>query len=287
MLGKFRPVAALALALAFGGNHVSAEEANPIKISRGVAQSGGLAADGNEAILVAEMWQGDVNARGASLSRRVEFAICDDRSNPANVPSICSNLLDAHKVDLISSGYSTGVQSTLRPLAMERNKVSVGNMGAAVNASLNYDRSLIQPAGHDAKTMVSRGFSEVAMSMDPKSKTVALVGSDAEFSPRQKEGAREPAKPLGPQIVYDKSVLPNTVDLSPVIRVIKAANPDVIWVAMYPREKMVFLWAARDIGLAPAIMVGMQHAALKLQLGPLLNGIVHYSFLGTQSPACC
>jgi branched-chain amino acid transport system substrate-binding protein len=229
------------------------------------------------------MWEEDVNAKGGLLGRPVKFVIYDDQSTPANVPSIYSKLLDVDKVDLIFSGYGTGVQSALLPLAMQRNKVFVGNMGAAVNATINYERFFqIQPAGPDAKTMVSRGFFEVAMSMNPKPKTVALVGSDAEFSQRQQAGAREIANSLGLQIVYDKSFPPNTVDLSSVVRVIKAANPDIVWVATYPPETVAFLRAARDIGLAPAIlgggMVGVQQAALKLQLGPLLNGIVNYTF---------
>lgn len=288
MFEKLRPAAAIALALVFGGSHALADQVDPIKIGWGVAQSGGLAADGKAAMLAAEMWQEDVNAKGGLLGRPVKLLIYDDQSNPANVPAIYSKLLDVDKVDLIFSGYGTGVQSALLPLAMQRNKVFVGNMGAAVNASLKYDRFFqIQPAGPDAKTMVSRGFFEVAMSMDPKPKTVALVGSDAEFSQRQQEGARELAKSLGLQIVYDKSFPPNTVDLSSVVRVIKSANPDVVWVATYPPETVAFLRAARDIGLAPAMMgggmVGVQQAALKLQLGPLLNGIVNYNFYAPES----
>jgi branched-chain amino acid transport system substrate-binding protein len=63
-----------------------------------------------------------------------------------------------------------------------------------------------------------------------------------------------------------------------VVRAVRAANADVIYVASYPPDTAGILRAANEIGLTAMLfggaMVGLQTTALKTQLGPLLNGIV-------------
>src|SRR5207237_9343031 len=94
------------------------------------------------------------------------------------------------------------------------------------------------------------------------------------------EGAREHAKKTGLKIVYDKTYPPNTVDYSPIVRAIQAANPEVVFVASYPPDSAGMVRAANEVGLRTRIfgggLVGPQFAALKTQLGPLLNGVVNY-----------
>jgi branched-chain amino acid transport system substrate-binding protein len=87
-------------------------------------------------------------------------------------------------------------------------------------------------------------------------------------------------KRTGLKVVYDKTYPPNTVDYSPIVRAIQATNPDLIYVASYPPDSAGIIRAANEIGLKARMfgggMVGPQFAALKAQLGPLLNGLVNY-----------
>src|SRR5207249_8914338 len=62
----------------------------------------------------------------------------------------------------------------------------------------------IMPAGPNPAVGWSQGFFDAAMSMNPKPKTVALVGADAEYPAMALEGAREHAKKTGLKVVYDK-----------------------------------------------------------------------------------
>ena len=116
--------------------------------------------------------------------------------------------------------------------------------------------------------------------MDPKPTTVALVGADAEFAKNAVAGARAQAKRLGLKIVYDRTYPPTTVDYSPVVRAIGAANPDLIYLGAYPPDSTGMVRAIREAGLKPRMfgggMVGTQYASLKTQLGDLLNGVVSY-----------
>jgi branched-chain amino acid transport system substrate-binding protein len=253
----------------------------PLKIGFGMSLTGPLAGNGKAALIAMEIWREDVNAKGGILGRKVEFVYYDDQTNPSTVPGLYTKLLDVDKVDLVVSGYGTAVIAPAMPLMMQRNMCFMTLFGLNVNSKFNYDRYFqIMPAGPDPAVGWTRGFFEAAMSLNPKPKTVALVGADAEYPHMALEGARAHVKRLGLKVVYDKSYPPNTVDYSPIVRAIQATNPDLVYLASYPPDSAGMVRAVNEVGLKTRMfgggLVGTQFAALKTTLGPLLNGVVNY-----------
>jgi branched-chain amino acid transport system substrate-binding protein len=253
----------------------------PLKIGFGMSLTGPLAGNGKAALISMQIWQEDVNAKGGILGRKVELVYYDDQTNPSTVPSIYSKLLDVDKVDLVVSGYGTNVIAPAMPIMMQRNMMFMGLFGLNVNSKFDYDRYFqIMPSGPEPAIGWTQGYFDTAMNLSPKPQTIALVGADAEYPSLALSGAREQVKRTGLNVVYDKSYPPNTVDFSPIIRAIQATNPDLVYVASYPPDSAGMIRAANEVGLKARMfgggMVGPQFAALKLQLGPLLNGIVNY-----------
>jgi branched-chain amino acid transport system substrate-binding protein len=256
-------------------------QAKPIRIGFGMALTGGIALNGKAALLTIQMWQKEVNARGGLLGRPVELVYYDDQSNPSTVPGIYSKLLDVDHVDLILSGYATNMQAPAMPLVMQRGMMFVGLFGLAVNDQFKYDRFFqMMPSGPNARIDFSKGFLETAMTMTPKPRTIALLGADAEYPHIALDGARENAKKMGFNIVYDKNYPPTTIDAGPIMRAVQATNPDVVFVASYPPDSVAMVRAANEVGLKAKMfgggMIGLQSGAVKAQLGPLLNNIVYY-----------
>ena len=275
-----RVLGALFIGLALAGAALAQQ---PLKIGFGMSLTGPLAGNGKAALIAMEIWRDDVNAKGGILGRKVEFVYYDDQTSPATVPSIYTKLLDVDKVDLVVSGYGTNVIAPAMPIMMQRNLTFMTLFGLNVNSKFNYDRYFqIMPAGPQPAIGWSQGFFDVAMGMNPKPKTIALVGADAEYPAMALEGAREHAKKTGLKIVYDKTYPPNTVDYSPIVRAIQASNPEIVFVASYPPDSAGMVRAVNEVGLKTRIfgggLVGPQFAALKTQLGPLLNGVVNYEF---------
>jgi len=68
-------------------------------------------------------------------------------------------------------------------------------------------------------------------------------------------------------------------DLSPIVRAIKATNPDIVFAAAYPPDTVAFVRAANEVGLVPSIMggtlIGLLATPLKVSMGPLMNGYVN------------
>jgi branched-chain amino acid transport system substrate-binding protein len=258
-----------------------AQAADPIKIGFGMAQTGPLAANGKMSLVAMQVWEDDINAQGGLLGRPVKLVYYDDQSNPSQVPSIYSKLLDIDKVDLIVSGYASTQIAAAMPIAIERKKLFVSLFGTGVNEKFNYTKyfSMI-PNGPTPKPAFTRGFFKVAEVQKPKPETIALAYADAEFGQNACEGARENAKTSGFRIVYDQSYPPSTVDFAPIVRAIQARNPDLLVICSYPLDTVGMVRAIHEVGYKPKMwggaMVGLQATVFKTQLGPLLNGIVNY-----------
>src|SRR6202022_1018948 len=103
-----------------------------------------------------------------------------------------------------------------------------------------------------------------------------------EFSRNAADGARENAKKTGLKIVYDKTYPPSTADYAPIVRAVAASNPDLMVICSYPPDSVGMVRAINEIGYKPKMigggMVGLQATAIKMQLGPLLNGFVNFDY---------
>ena len=278
-------VAGLVVALLVGadGPTYVARAADPIKIGFGMALTGGLSANGKPALLAMQIWKDDVNKKGGLLGRPVELIYYDDQTNPSTVPGIYTKLLEVDRVDLITSGYGTNLIAPLLPIAMERKLILMGMFGLANNEKYQYPNYFqIQPAGPDPQTSTAIGFFELAAKQNPKPQTVAIVGADAEYPQNALVGARELIKKFGFKTVYDRTYPPSTTDYTPIVRAIKATNPDIVFIASYPPDSVGMLRAAHEVKLEPKIMgggmVGLMFTTIMTSMGSQLNGVVNYDF---------
>jgi branched-chain amino acid transport system substrate-binding protein len=268
----------VALATALGGVSATAQE---IKIGFGMAMTGPLGANGKSALLGMKIWEEGVNAKGGLLGRKVKLVYYDDQSNGSTVPGIYAKLLDVDKVDMIVSGYATGMIAPAMPIAMQRKKVFPALFGTGVNSEFKYDKYFAMiPTGPDPKPAFTKPFFEVAMAQSPKPATISLAAADAEFARNACEGARENAKKVGLKIVYDKTYPPPTTDFAPIVRAIQATNPDIAVFCSYPLDSVGIINAISEVGFKAKIvggaMVGVQATAIKQRLGAKLNGITNY-----------
>jgi branched-chain amino acid transport system substrate-binding protein len=280
LLARTAVLAAASVALVTGA---AAQSGEPIKIGFSMAMTGGLGGNGKSALLAQKIWEEDINAKGGLLGRKVKLIYYDDQSNPSTVPGIYTKLLDVDKVDIVMGGYATAMLAPAMPIVMQRKKLFIGLLGLAVNTEFNYPNYFVMiPSGPNPKPAFTKGFFDIAMAQNPKPKTVAIVAADQEFSRNASDGARENAKALGLNIVYDKTYPPSTTDYAPIVRAIQATNPDIVVVCSYPPDSVGIVRAVNEIGFKPKMigggMVGPQNTAMKAQLGPLLNGFTNYDF---------
>jgi branched-chain amino acid transport system substrate-binding protein len=271
---------AIGLALIIGFAPIAGASAqSPIRIGLSLALTGAGAAPSKVINTALEMWRDDVNARGGLLGRTLELVIYDDQSAPANVPNIYTKLIQVDKVDLLLGPYGTNFVAPAMPTIIQNNKMTISFTAIGINDQFRYPKyfSMVS-VGPEGNNAFSIGFFDLAAAQTPKPQTVAILAADAEFAQSAAHGAREEIKKHGFKVVYDKSYPPSTTDFAPVVRAVRATNPDIVYVGAYPPDNVGIIRSANEIGLSPKMMggamIGMLVTPIKVQLGPVANGLI-------------
>jgi branched-chain amino acid transport system substrate-binding protein len=255
-------------------------QSGPIKIGMSMPQTGGLGAGGQSALLALRMWVDDVNAKGGLLGRKVELIAYDDQTNPALTPAIYTKLLDVDKVDLLIAPYGTVGTAPIMPLVKQRGLLLMGNFSFGVNNVVKHDMWFNNAPWNTASSW-SDGFIEAGQKLGGK--TIAFLAADNEFAQNLANGARDLAKKAGLQTVYNQNYPTTTTDFSSLIRGVRAAKPDIVFVMSYPPDSVAIVRAVNEIGVGESVkifgggMVGLQFTPIMTNLGSSLNGIVNYN----------
>jgi branched-chain amino acid transport system substrate-binding protein len=259
---------------------LSFAQGGTVKVGMSMPQTGSLGAGGQAALLALRMWVEDVNKKGGLLGRKVDFTVYDDQTNPANTPGIYTKLLDVDKVDLLIAPYGTVPTAPIMPLVKERGKLLMGNFSFQVNAKVQHDMWFNNSPWNDASSW-SDGFFRAGQKAGAK--TVAVLAADNDFAQNLANGARTLAKKAGIKAVYDQNYPPTTTDFSSLIRGIRAAKPDMVFVMSYPNDSVAIIRAVNEIGVGSSVkifgggMVGLQFTPIMTSLGSLLNGVLNYN----------
>jgi branched-chain amino acid transport system substrate-binding protein len=256
---------------------------DPIRIGYSLSLSGILAANGKTAFLAHKLWEENINNKGGLLGRPVQLVCKDDQTNPKLVPGIYQNLLTEEKTELIIGGYGDNSIKPAMPLVIEHKRFFVGLMGLAVNQEFNYKNYFAMiPTGPSPGTALTEGFFSVAAKQDLKPATVAILSADAPFSKSPVQGAKENCSKNGMKVVFEETYPLSTNDFSPFIRKVQQTGADILFMCSYVSDSVGLIRAinkedlqARQVGGA---MIGPQNGSVKLELGPLLNGIVNYEY---------
>ncbi len=253
----------------------------PIRIGYSLSLSGILAPNGKTALLAHKLWEENINNKGGLLGRPVRLVCIDDQTNPNLVPGIYQKLLTEEKTDLIIGGYGDNSIKPAMSLVIEHKRFFVGLMGLAVNQEFNYENYFVMiPTGPNPGTALTEGFFSVAAKQDPKPETVAILSADAAFSKSPVQGAKENCSKNGMRVVFEETYPLSTNDFSPFIRKVQQSGADILFMCSYVSDSVGLIRAINKEGLQAKLiggaMIGPQNGSVKLELGPLLNGLVNY-----------
>ena len=262
-----------------GANLLRAQGA-PIKIGMSMPQTGGLAGGGKPSLLGIEIWRDDVNAKGGLLGRKVELVVYDDKSSASETPAIYSKLIDVDKVDLLFAPYATVPTAPIMPLVKQRGLLLIGNFSFQVNSKVGHDM-WFNNAPWGPPDSWATSFLDIGQKAGGKS--IALLSADQEFAQNLVKTTREVAAKRNMTVVFDQAYPPSTVEFASIIRALKAAKPDIVYVASYPPDSAGILRAVNEIGIGDSVklfgggMVGLQFGTVMENMGSLLNGVVNYN----------
>lgn len=253
--------------------------AESVKVGFTLPLSGAAAPGGKQVLAALQLWRDDINAKGGVLGKPVELVYYDDQGTAARVPPLYRKLLSVDKVALIIGPYASNTASAAMRVIMEFNRATISILAFGVNRIFSYRRYFaMAPAGLEGVKAFSKGFFDLAAEQKPKPQTVALLAANTEFDRTATDGARENARTEGFSVVYDVTYSANNTDFTSTARDIQAAKADIVFVSARQADVQRIVRAANDVGLTPKMFGGilpeLQAASIKVQLGPLLDGII-------------
>ncbi len=197
----------------------------PISLSGQLSTEGQMA---NWGVQAAVKWindvKGGVEISGAKV--KIELKTYDDEGKKENVQSLLERLAVTDKVDVILAPYSSGLTLAGAPIAEKYGKLYLSHGGASDRIFEQNFALAVQVLSTGSRYQF--GVLDMIKALDPSAKRVAIINEDEEFSISVMVGAREYAKQLGFEVVFDQRYPSKPTDLTPILSALKATNPDII-----------------------------------------------------------
>ena len=218
--------------------------------------------------------------RAACSVARSNLSSMTTRSSASETPAIYSKLIDVDKVDLLFAPYATVPTAPIMPMVKQRGLLLIGNFSFQVNSKVGHDMWF-----NNAPWGAARQLGGFVPRSRPEGRRQdhRASGGGPGIRPESRQDREEVATKRNMQIVFDQAYPPNTVEFSSIIRALKAAKPDIVYVASYPPDSAGILRAVNEIGIGDNVkifgggMVGLQFGAVMENMGSLLNGVVNYN----------
>lgn len=203
---------------------------NTIVFGAALASTGANAREGALTKAGYDFWKDYVNSHGGmkvgGKTYKVDIKYYDDESNPQTAARLVERLVSEDKVNFILGPYGSANTATAAAVA-ERLKVPMveGNGAAAsiFSQGYKYTFAVLAPG-----FKYLQGILEMARTLKPAPKTVAISTANDTFSVEVGQGAADYANAHGMQVVYQNKYPADTTDVSAVVSGIKAANADIV-----------------------------------------------------------
>ena len=204
----------------------------------------------------------------------------DDQSSPSQRAGIYTKLITVDKVDLLLGPYATNMVAPAMPVIMQNNKMTISLRRSASTGTSTIRRYFsMVPVGPKGPGAFSTGSSSWRRQQNAEAADCGDRGGRRGVRPdrARRAPATTPRQPASRSSTTVRIRRPRPTSL-PVVRAVQAANPDIVYVAAYPPDTVGIIRAANEINLAPKMfggaMIGMLVTPIKVQLGPLANGLV-------------
>ncbi len=228
-------------------------QAASFRIGVAVPLSGTFGKDGAQVKDAYTYWAEVVNAKGGIAVKGkkfpVELVFYDDQSDPQLSAKLVEKLVKEDKVDLLLGGFGSS-QVMAASAASERLKYPMICGSASSNAlftrGFKYYFSTLGKATEEV-----RGLVEVFNVVQPKPKTLAIVGANIPFTAQSVDGFEMYAKKYGIAVVHKELFPLSLQDYNTLLQKVKAKNPDVLLVGSHVAVALRVMKALKEIDFSP------------------------------------
>jgi len=229
--------------LAFGWG--MANSAEDVKVGEVLPLSGPVAPQGSQLKAGSEIAADEINAAGGIKSMggaKIKLIFGDSKSTPDGGAAETERLCTLEKVSIILGAFQSGVTFPASEVA-ERYKtpwlVNVAVKDEITERGFKYVFRDFNKASYDVKEMLS-AMELFAEETKKKPKTVALLYEGTDWGRSSAQFAKKYFPEKGYKIILDESYPANISDFTPQILKIKSAKADLLFIAMYTPDHILF-----------------------------------------------
>ena len=227
------------------------ESKNTIKIGAAVSLSGKYAREGDYTLKGYKAWQKYVNDQGGIYVKefgkklKVDLIYYDDQSDKETGMRIYEKLATDDKVDVAFGPYSSSITYAITPVL---DKYKIFNLDTEGMSKHIFQRHLKYVVSTIPSTKVYCDSVLDAAKM-LKVQKVAFLYAKQEWPMDNSTAAKEKAKKLGMQIVYDEAFPINVVDYTSLLVDIKKVHPDALIGGAYFPQAVAIRKQMKEVGL--------------------------------------
>jgi branched-chain amino acid transport system substrate-binding protein len=207
----------------------------PIRIGTSLSLTGKSALQGGYGREGYLLCQKQANQKGGVLGRRVEFVINDDGSDEQTAVRLYEKLITEDKVDAVLGPYGGPTTDAVADVTEKHRKLMVAPFASATAFWEKGRRYLIMVL--PSTEALPEGVLDLAARHGLKS--LAVITEDIIGGKAGAKGARELAKKKGLALVFSETYPKRTADFSGLMNQVKAAKPDVLYLAVTALDDLV------------------------------------------------
>ena len=278
--------AATAVASSFGYRRARAE-AGPIKFGVIGPKTGPLAPGAAVTHFPShKFWANEVNARGGIKTkdgiRKVELIEYDDRTQPPETIKAVERLATIDKADWIGGVYAAGFNLACAPTFDKYGYPQIAVICTTDQAPALHKKYPNFFMFNTLTTNYAKNTIDVLKKLKDSGQIgdkVAVVNVGDDFGIELANAGRPLFKEAGFTVVYDKSYPLGTQDLAPVMKAVKAANPDVFVAWSYPPDTFALVDLAKIENLpvkAFYCAIGSGYQGFSLKNGAAIENVLGF-----------
>jgi len=205
-----------------------------------------------------ELWRDVVNQKGGirvgNKNYKVDILFYDDESDPKTTAKLVEKLITEDGIKFILGPYGSTPSFAASAITEKYRALIVVGMGSAeaiFERGFKYLFGPLTTASHYLTNSL-----KLCAAQKPKPETVAIISKNELFSMQSAEGGKKTAEDLGFKVVYFEKYPPDAKDLSSVISIVRAKNPDIFIVSGHFADSFLAVKQAKELKLNPKVIIG-------------------------------
>jgi branched-chain amino acid transport system substrate-binding protein len=232
----------------------TAQAPTEIRVGATVAVTGPASAEVGHFKKMMELWAETINAQGGVMLKEygkklpIKIVVYDDTSKPPDAVRLYEKLVTEDKVHVLLGPYSSPITVAASTVA-EKHQVPM--IALEANSTGIFKRGFKWLVGViDDGTKWSHHYFDM-LKAEGKAKSIGFVIEDTPHPKEVGSGSVPKAKEIGLEVKVEEYFPVATQDFTPIITKLKAANPDIVYMAAFPPREVTFFKQALEQGLNP------------------------------------